>query len=107
MPKTKGRRKVPSRLKPAGAGLFGRKPKGEPVRDWGSVAGQPTRWVGYDLPLVWAIVALLSLGLVMVYSASIQLPDNPKFSNYSPTYFVLRHAVSIALAGITRSRGVK
>jgi cell division protein FtsW len=27
----------------------------------------------------------------MVYSASIALPDSPKFSNYAPTYFLMRH----------------
>ncbi|MEX8520020.1 MAG: putative lipid II flippase FtsW [Leptothrix sp. (in: b-proteobacteria)] len=75
-----------------------------PTRDWaGGSAGQPTRWVGFDAALVWVIVALLSLGLVMVYSASIQLPDNPKFSNYSTTYFFSRHVVSIALAVIVAS----
>jgi cell division protein FtsW len=63
-------------------------------------SGQPARWVGFDLPMLWVIVGLLALGTVMVYSASIQLPDNPKFGNYSPTHFFSRHIVSIALAGI-------
>ena len=52
-----------------------------PVRDWVSVsAGRPTRLLGFDQALVWVVVALLALGLVMVYSASIALPDNPKFA---------------------------
>jgi len=33
----------------------------------------------------------------MVYSASIALPDNPRFGNYAHTHFVLRHALSIAI----------
>ncbi|MFM2056909.1 MAG: hypothetical protein RLY71_1294 [Pseudomonadota bacterium] len=75
-----------------------------PGREWGGLsAGQPTRWVGFDAPLVWVIAALLSLGLVMVYSASIQLPDNPKFTNYTPTYFFSRHLLSIVLAVIVAS----
>jgi cell division protein FtsW len=33
----------------------------------------------------------------MVYSASIALPDSPKFARYTPTWFLLRHAASIAI----------
>ncbi len=62
--------------------------------------GQPVQWVGFDVALAWVCVMLLSLGLVMVYSASIQLPDNPKFSNYTATHFFSRHILSIVLAGI-------
>ncbi len=72
-----------------------------PVRDWASThPGAPTRWMGFDVAMVWVIVGLLSLGLVMVYSASIQLPENPKYANYTPTFFVTRHLFSIAMAGI-------
>ncbi|MEO8298065.1 MAG: putative lipid II flippase FtsW [Burkholderiales bacterium] len=91
----------------AGA-LFGRGDREGrvPVRDWVSVSsGQPGRWAGFDATLAWVIVGLTALGLVMVYSASIQLPDNPKFSNYSPTYFFTRQMLFIALgfiaAGVT------
>jgi cell division protein FtsW len=34
----------------------------------------------------------------MVYSASIAMPDNPKFSNYAHTHFLTRHVLSIAVA---------
>ncbi|HMN76277.1 MAG TPA: putative lipid II flippase FtsW [Burkholderiaceae bacterium] len=69
-----------------------------PVRDWVSVsAGRPTRLLGFDQALVWVVVALLALGLVMVYSASIALPADPKFARYAPTYFLSRQALSIAL----------
>jgi cell division protein FtsW len=34
----------------------------------------------------------------MVYSASIAMPDNPKFSRYSHYHFVLRHAMSMVVA---------
>ena len=68
-----------------------------PVRDWVSTsAGQPTRILGFDLTLVWVVVALLSLGLLMVYSASIALPDNPKFARYSPLHFFSRQCIYIA-----------
>jgi len=37
---------------------------------------------------------------VMVYSASIALPDNPKFANYSPTYFLARQALFIGIGSV-------
>jgi cell division protein FtsW len=48
---------------------------------------------GFDQPLVWVVVALLLWGMVMVYSASIAMPDNPKFAKYTHTYFLVRHAM--------------
>ena len=53
---------------------------------------------GFDQPLVWVVVALLMWGLVMVYSASIAMPDNPRFANYAHMHFLTRHALSIAVA---------
>ncbi len=50
-----------------------------------------------DTALLWVAGALLLLGLVMVYSASVALPDSPRFANYSPTYFLMRHAFAVAL----------
>jgi len=52
----------------------------------------------FDQALVWVIVALLAFGLVMVYSASIALPDNPKFARYAHTHFLTRHLLSLSLA---------
>ena len=70
-----------------------------PVRDWVKLApGQPSRLLGFDQALVWVVVGLLALGVVMVYSASVAMPDNPKFANYAPTHFVIRHGVSIVIA---------
>lgn len=51
-----------------------------------------------DHNLVWVIVALLTWGLVMVYSASIAIPDNPKFAKYAHTYFLSRHLLFLAVA---------
>jgi cell division protein FtsW len=86
------------------AGWFG--PKAEdtslPVRLGGrsSFAASPTpaHVQGYDQPLVWVTVTLLLWGLVMVYSASIAMPDNPRFANYAHTHFVIRHSFSLAVA---------
>ncbi|MGZ5847549.1 MAG: FtsW/RodA/SpoVE family cell cycle protein, partial [Ramlibacter sp.] len=61
-------------------------------------ASAPARVQGVDQPLVWVTVALLAFGLVMVYSASIAMPDNPRFANYAHTHFLVRHLFSLALA---------
>ena len=69
-----------------------------PIRDWISVgSGKPTAVSGFDQTLAWVVISLLALGLVMVYSASVAMHDNPKFANYSPTYFLSRQATFIAL----------
>src|SRR5574343_839626 len=70
-----------------------------PVRDYVNVnAGQPTRMMGFDQALVWVTLALMLLGLVMVYSATIALPDSPRFSNYTQTFFLQRHLISLVMA---------
>ena len=70
-----------------------------PIRNWpGPVGGQAPRISGFDAALVWCVVALLSLGLVMVYSARVALPDSPKYKLYAPTFFLTRHALSLAIA---------
>ena len=69
-----------------------------PIRDWTGASGQPTKLQGFDLQLIWVVLALMALGLVMVYSASVALPDNPKFARYAPTHFLMRHALSILVA---------
>jgi cell division protein FtsW len=63
-----------------------------------SASTTPAQVKGFDQPLVWVTVALLLWGLVMVYSASIAMPDNPKFTFYSHTHFVTRHAMSMVVA---------
>jgi cell division protein FtsW len=52
----------------------------------------------FDPALLWVTVALLAWGLVMVYSASIAMPDNPKFGRYAHTYFLNRHALFLVLS---------
>jgi cell division protein FtsW len=63
-----------------------------------SQAAAPARVHAVDQALVWLTVALLAFGLVMVYSASVALPDNPRFANYSHGHFLIRHGVFIALS---------
>ena len=70
-----------------------------PVRDWiHTSSGQPARLLGFDRALVWMVVALAALGAVMVYSASVALPDNPKFALYTSTHFLSRHLLSLSVA---------
>ena len=58
----------------------------------------PVRLASFDQVLVWVTVALLAWGLVMVYSASIAMPDNPKFARYAPTHFLVRHMLWLAIS---------
>ncbi len=57
----------------------------------------PVSLSGFDQALVWVTVALLMSGLVMVYSASVAMPDNPKFARYAHTHFLMRHVLSLAV----------
>jgi cell division protein FtsW len=67
-----------------------------PIRDWVD-AGRPARVMGVDSALIWVVAALLAFGLVMVYSASVALPDSPRFALYTPTHFLSRQALFIAI----------
>ncbi|GAB4218318.1 MAG: putative lipid II flippase FtsW [Rhodoferax sp.] len=95
---------VPQRLR---AWLGARKPRGSdvlPVRlgaGWHSAtSAAPARVVGLDQPLLWVTVTLLLWGLVMVYSASIAMPENPRFARYTHNYFLVRHALWLVLAAL-------
>ncbi len=74
-----------------------------PVRDGLDLGGasRPAQLAGFDQALMTVVVALLAFGLVMVYSASVALPDNPKFARYASTFFLTRHAMSIAIGLVT------
>ena len=72
-----------------------------PIRDWvGVSSGAPPRLLGFDQALVCVLVALLALGTVMVFSASVALPDSPRFARYASTHFLTRHLLSIAIAAL-------
>ncbi|MBU3549759.1 putative lipid II flippase FtsW [Polynucleobacter sp. MWH-Berg-3C6] len=57
-----------------------------------------SRMMEYDQLLVWAVLSLMLIGLVMVYSASITLADGPKYANYSSNFFLIRHMISLVIA---------
>ena len=54
----------------------------------------------YDLPLLWSVLVLLLFGLVMVYSASIALPDSARFASLRTTHHLMRHSFSVCV-GLT------
>jgi cell division protein FtsW len=59
-----------------------------------------SRMLDYDHSLLWAVIALLGLGVVMVYSASIAMPDSPKYAAYRDWAFLVRHLVSLSIATV-------
>ena len=80
-------------------------PQGLPVNLGGyefarNSPGTVARLHGVDHALIWVVVALLMFGMVMVYSASIAMPDNPRFARYAQTHFLTRHIVSLVLGGV-------
>ena len=46
-----------------------------------------------DQALLWSALLLLSIGLVMVYSASVAMADAERFTGFRPGYFLVRHGV--------------
>ncbi len=57
----------------------------------------PPTVLGLDQALIWVVIGLLAWGLVMVYSASIAMADNPRFGQIAPYHFALRHAISLGV----------
>lgn len=66
-------------------------------REFVRVKPLAVREMGFDQALVWVVVALMAWSLVMVYSASVALPDSPRFARYASTHFLWRHAFAIAM----------
>ena len=54
--------------------------------------------VTYDFALVWAVLLLLALGLVMVYSSSIAIAEGGRSYGQQPAYFLLRQGVYLAVS---------
>jgi cell division protein FtsW len=53
--------------------------------------------LAYDVSLTWCALMLLSLGLVMVYSASIATAEASKFTGYNAGYFLVRHGIFLGV----------
>ena len=65
-----------------------------------AVRARPSKMMEYDQPLVWVTLLLMLFGMVMVYSASIGLPDSPKYAWLANknAYFLARQAMFIAFS---------
>lgn len=72
-----------------------------PVRvggmEYRQTTATPAHVLGFDQALVWVVAALLAWGLVMVYSASIAMPDNPRFGKIAPLHFLVRHVMALVM----------
>ena len=55
---------------------------------------------GADQTLIWLVVGIMAWGVVMVFSASIAMSDNPRFGNISHYYFFQRHLLSLLLGSV-------
>ena len=52
----------------------------------------------YDRSLAWAALLLVTLGLVMVYSASIATAEASRFASHNPAYFLFRQGAFLAIS---------
>ncbi len=69
------------------------------------VAPARPRVVTFDKPLLWVVMSLLMLGMIMVYSASIALPESSKYATYKHTHFLMRQIIFI-LGGLAAGGAV-
>ncbi|MEI7968973.1 MAG: putative lipid II flippase FtsW [Betaproteobacteria bacterium] len=53
-----------------------------------------------DESLLWSALLLLSLGLVMVYSASIATAEAARITGFDATYYLARHAVFLGIGAV-------
>jgi len=51
----------------------------------------------FDELLAWVFIALLAIGLVMVYSASVATAEGSKFTGHQATYYLMRHGMFLAV----------
>ena len=65
--------------------------------DYGKNSAAQGKIQNIDQAMVWVVLTLLMWGMIMVYSATIAMPDNPKFARYSQTHFLMRHIISMLI----------
>jgi cell division protein FtsW len=65
-----------------------------------AASARPSRMMEYDQLLVWVTILMMLFGMVMVYSASIALPDSPKYASLGNKnyYFLVRQAMFIVIS---------
>jgi cell division protein FtsW len=58
----------------------------------------PRRYMAeYDTVLAWLVTALLAIGLVMVYSASIATAEAGRYTGHQMTYYLVRHGMFMVI----------
>lgn len=62
-----------------------------------NMKGVSVQTAEYDTVLSWIVIALLALGLVMVYSSSIAIAEASKSTGFQQGYYLMRHALFIFL----------
>jgi cell division protein FtsW len=63
----------------------------------GTAAARPAIEPDFDPVIMWLAAALLGLGVVMVYSASIAIAEAAIYSGGQSHYYLLRHVIALAL----------
>jgi len=81
-----------SNFSTAKSGMFG----SVTSKAWRS-SGKTVHSAEFDTVLTWIVIALLSLGLVMVYSSSIATAEASRFTGYNQSFYLLRHGLYIFL----------
>jgi cell division protein FtsW len=79
--------------------LFSSPQQQQPIRS----LSQRSKMMEYDQPLIWVTILLMLFGMVMVYSASISLPDSPKYAAYKNSHFLMRQATFIVASIVAAS----
>ena len=61
-------------------------------------AGRPRRVMAdYDQSLVWAVLLLMAIGIVMVYSASIAIAEAGRFTGNRAHFYLVRQATFVGI----------
>ena len=63
----------------------------------GTAAARPAIEPDFDPVIVWLAAALLGLGVVMVYSASIAIAEAASYSDGQSHYYLLRHVIALVV----------
>ena len=71
-------------------------PKASAPKPLRALPREPRSMLSYDVSVVWTTLLLLSIGLVMVYSASIAMAELSAHTGYRAWYFLARHALFLA-----------
>ena len=61
------------------------------------IINSPEEQSEVDPLLVWSALALLLIGLIMVYSASIAFAEGSRMFGRNPNYFLIRHAIFLMI----------